>query len=105
MSTKKQTPHTPTLQRVPPPPADPPLEDDDSLIGCQIVFEEASTAFDWLESLADLMSVAVTSNDDLGDNTIHNAAWLMEEIAAAGHACLRREQRQGGEGRCREEAV
>lgn len=76
MGTKKQTP----------------LEDDDLLISHQIAFEEAGLAFDWLESIADLMSVAVTSVNELGDETIYNAAWIMEEIAKAGHACWRREQ-------------
>lgn len=90
--TKKQTPPTLTLRVLPPPPADPPLEDNDALIGPRISFEECDTAFYWLESLADLMSVALTSNDDLGDNTIHHVACIMEQIAIGGHASLRREQ-------------
>lgn len=92
MSTKKQPPRKPTLQVLPPPLTNSPLEDDDLLISHKIAFEEAGLAFDWLESIADLMSVAVTSDNDLGDKTIYNAAWLIEEIAKAGKACWRREQ-------------
>lgn len=87
--TKKQTPHTPTLQTVSPPPADPPLEDDDSPMAPYIVVSETSEAFDWLESIADLLRTADTG--DLCDETVKNAAWLMQEIAEAGRACWSRE--------------
>lgn len=100
--TKKQTPHTPTLQMVPPPPADPSVkermeEDDDSPTGAHIKVEETAIAFDWLESIADLLRTADTG--DLCHETVKNAAWLMQEIAEAGHACWRLEQEARREGR------
>lgn len=85
--TKKQTPRIPT--------ANPHA----SLIGPQLSFEEPDLAFAWLESIADLINVAVTSTNDLDDETIHNAAWLMEEIAKGDRACLRREREARREGR------
>lgn len=87
--TKKQTSHTPTLQMLPPPPADPSLEDDDSPMAPYIVVSETSEAFDWLDSIADLLRTADTG--DLCDGTVKNAAWLMQGIAEAGRACWSRE--------------
>lgn len=92
--TKKQTPPKPTLQVLPPRPTNPPLEDDDLLdddspMAPYIVVSETSEAFDWLESIADLLRTADTG--DLCDETVKNAAWLMQEIAEAGRACWRSE--------------
>ncbi|MDE2483857.1 MAG: hypothetical protein KGL32_01225 [candidate division NC10 bacterium] len=93
--TKKQTPHTPTLQMVPPPLADPSLEDDESPIRV-LEIDEPGQAFGWLESLADLLSTADTG--DLCHETVNHVAWIMEEIARGGQTCLRREQEAGREG-------
>lgn len=87
--TKKQTPPTPTLQGLPPTATNSPLEDDDSLMGSRIILSETSEAFDWLESIADLLRTA--DPGDLCDGTVKNAAWLMQEIAEAGRARWSRE--------------
>lgn len=86
---KKQTPINTPLEGVPPTPTTLPVDDDPAPIGFEIIFSESSEAFLWLESLADLLRVAAPG--DLCDTTIRNTAWLMQEIAGAGHSCWSRE--------------
>jgi hypothetical protein len=89
----------PTRQVLPPTPTD--HRSDDFASPHKVNIDETGEAFDFLGSLADLMSCC--SPEDLDQDTVKHVGYLMQEIAGAGKAHWEREseERWGGEAELR----